>query len=44
MPNQNNSITIDGNGNITIQDANNSSITINTYDSNEVLAKLQALN
>jgi len=44
MSNQNNSITIGEDGNITIQDVGNSSIIINTKNPDEVLNKLNQLN
>ena len=40
---QNNKIKIDGNGNITIQDVDNSSITIDTADAADILDKLEQL-
>jgi len=43
MSAQSNSIVIEGNGNVTIQDVNNSPITINTNNTDEVLAKLNKL-
>jgi len=43
MSAQSNSIVIEGNGNVIIQDVNNSPITINTNNTDEVLAKLNKL-
>ncbi len=39
-----NEITVDGNGNITLQDLQNSPVTINMNDSGEILGQLRRLN
>ena len=44
MPASNNSIAIEGNGNITIQDVTNGNITINSNNPDEVLKQLKQLN